>query len=164
MLIFALSLWNCAQPQGIQASTCPGLVAAPDMHQCLAGAYWRALTLNTEDAPPVAIIIEDDPLTLWSLHCLLRATYKIITAPSANQALEMLQEPRLALVICGSPIEGNAAAIGRIAKDTRAQVVALVSDAECQLPENVIMIEKPFALQRLADVVVKSHLAKEGSL
>lgn len=120
--------------------------------------------MDLADAHPVVIIIEDDPLTVWSLQSLLQSTCDVITTPDPEQALELLSAPQVRFVICGSPVEGDAQTISRIAASSQADVIALVSDADCDLPATVTMIEKPFVLARLADLVLKARLPEKGHL
>jgi len=110
----------------------------------------------------VAVIIEDDPLTLWSLKNLLEPSFDVLAVPSIEESIICLKDPRVGVVICGSPTNGDVALLKQIAERQDYRVIALVSDVSCALPSNVTMIEKPFALERITDLL-KPNIAEKGA-
>ena len=103
---------------------------------------------------PLAVIIESDSLTLWSLHCYLASSFDLELVSCFEEALPHLQRPELRCVICGSPIvDSEPGALQELAKNTDNVVIALVSDTSQSIPGNIMVVEKPFALEQLAKLL-----------
>ncbi len=103
---------------------------------------------------PRVLIIEDNPLTFWAMERTLTAAYEVVRCTSLEQAQrELLRSPVLC-VICGSPIaDGRPEDLRRLAEVAGRKVVALVSDPDCRIAPNVRILEKPFDLNRLIDLL-----------
>lgn len=108
-------------------------------------------------APLLAVILEEDPLTSWSVKQCLDSSYEVVQARDLQEAAPYLARPDLSVVICGSPIvECHCELMEELVRDPAHTVVALVSDAAQSVPEDVIVVEKPFALCHLA-FLLRSH-------
>ncbi len=111
-------------------------------------------------SPSMALVIEEDPLTSWSVKRCLDASYKVQLARDFDDALVHLQNPDLRVLICGSPIvDGDPGVLERLAQNPDRTVIALVSDTSRPVPGNVIVVEKPFVLAHLARLL-ESHIAQ----
>lgn len=113
----------------------------------------RRAAAKGDDRPRV-LIIEDNPLTFWAMERTLAAAYNVVRCTSLEQAQrELLRSPALC-VICGSPIaDRHPEDLPRLADAAGRNVVALVSDPDCRFAPNVRILEKPFALNRLIDLL-----------
>ncbi len=105
----------------------------------------------------LAMILEEDPLTSWSVMQCLDSSYEVVQVRSLEEAAPYLARPDLRVVICGSPfVEHHGELMEELVRDPARTVVALLSDAAQAVPENVIVVEKPFALCHLA-FLLRSH-------
>ncbi len=112
------------------------------------------------EARLLAMILEEDPLTSWSVKQCLDSSYEVVQARDLEEAAPYLARPDLSVVICGSPfVEHHCELLAELVCDPAHTVVALLSDAAQEVPENVIVIEKPFALSHLA-FLLRSHAAR----
>jgi DNA-binding NtrC family response regulator len=103
---------------------------------------------------PLAVIVEEDQLTSWSLHSYLSPTFRIALCKTFKEASQYLSEACLRVVLLGNPIAAaDRPTVVQLAARQGVRVVALVSDAEQAVPRSVTVIEKPFALGRLAEVL-----------
>ncbi len=106
------------------------------------------------EARLLAVILEEDSLTSWSVKQYLDASYEVVQARNLEEAAPYLARPDLGVIICGSPIvEHHCELMEELVRDPAHTVVALVSDAAQPVPENVIVVEKPFALSHLASLL-----------
>ncbi len=111
------------------------------------------------EAPLLAVILEEDSLTSWSVKQCLDSSYEVVQARNLEEAAPYLARPDLSVVICGSPIvEHHRELMEELVRDPAHTVVALLSNAAQDVPENVIVVEKPFALSHLASLL-RSHAA-----
>ena len=106
------------------------------------------------DSLPAVLLLEEDRLTSWSLRNFLGRFLEVIHCGSLGEALDQLQHPRLEFIICGAPIvDVDPGALQQLAANPRHTVIALVSDVTQGIPESVAVVEKPFALEQLAELL-----------
>ncbi|MCG8403957.1 MAG: hypothetical protein MI923_02045 [Phycisphaerales bacterium] len=106
---------------------------------------------SESDGQPLALIIEENLLTAWAIENTLSPSYDVLTCTTFEEASKVLQNPRLKAIICGSPVaDEDPDALSTLARGSVCRVVVLVSDTGHPTPENVIVLEKPFALEQLA--------------
>lgn len=108
--------------------------------------------------PSQALVVEEDPLTAWAVGKCLDSSYVVQRARNLEEAAPYLENFDVRVLICGSPVvEGDLGVLGCLAQDQNRTVIALVSDTTRLMPDNVIVVEKPFALADLAGLL-QSHL------
>ena len=105
------------------------------------------------------LLIESNTLTVWAIKRTLADKYDLICFSTLEAARSELASPDVHSVICGSPImDDHPEALADIAKVAGRQTVALVSDMDRTLPPNVRMLEKPFDLARLVEILGDGQL------
>ncbi len=105
----------------------------------------------------MALIIEDDPLTVWCLKRHLAASFDTRVVKTLAEARAHLNDPRLRVIICGSPIvDHDLEALEALSHQPGCAVIALVSDTSRAVPPGVRAVEKPFALEQLSKVLSTS--------
>ncbi len=108
-------------------------------------------------ALPLALILEEDRLTSWSVKQCLDPTYEVAQARNLAEAGPYLARRDLSVVICGSPfVEQHYKLMQELVRDPAHTVVALLADPEQPVPEDVIVVQKPFALCHL-EFLLRSH-------
>ncbi len=109
------------------------------------------------EAPLLAVILEEDSLTSWSVKQCLDSSYEVVQARDLEEAAPYLARSALSVVIFGSPlVEHRCDLMEELVRDPAHTVVALLSDAAQSVPEGVLVVEKPFALSHLASLL-RSH-------
>ena len=104
--------------------------------------------------PSQALVVEEDPLTAWAVGKCLDSSYVVQRACNLEEAAPYLENFDVRVLICGSPVvESDLGVLGRLAQDQNRTVIALVSDTTRLMPDNVIVVEKPFALADLAGLL-----------
>ncbi len=104
--------------------------------------------------PALAVVIEEDPLTCWSVKSCLNPDFDVHEFHSLEEAAALLEREDLRVVVCGTPlVEHDPSALGELAEVPGRIVVALVVDSSLPMPANVVVLEKPFALARLAQII-----------
>lgn len=107
-------------------------------------------TGGSDRSIPRAIVIEDNPLTLWAIRQTLSSAFDIVCCCDLLQARQHLDRCRECLVICGSPVsDQHPEWIDQIASLPGKKVVALTSREMEGLPKSVVVLEKPFQLSDL---------------
>jgi len=106
---------------------------------------------------PLVLVIEPDNLTRWSIQAYLCSHCRVTPVRSVRSALEMLSTctPDMIVLSDALPSEQTTELI-RHARQRNAslRIVQLVSDLHALLSEpGVIVLEKPFALARLAELL-----------
>lgn len=103
---------------------------------------------------PLAVIVEQDKLTCWSLRSYLAPAFRIALCGTFQEAGLCLGEPDLRLVLLGIPIaDADRKAVEQLAERPDVRVVALVSHTDQAVPHNVAVVEKPFDLGRLTELL-----------
>jgi hypothetical protein len=101
-------------------------------------------------ARPRAVVIEDNPLTLWAIRRTLTPTFDLVCCSTFKEARIQLSLPNVSVVICGSPVaEDHPEWIERISRIPGLRVVALMARPLGSLPKSVTVLEKPFELAEL---------------
>lgn len=104
--------------------------------------------------PALAVVIEEDPLTCWSIKSCLTPGFDVHEFHSLEEAAALLEREDLRVVVCGAPlVERHPSALGELAEVPGRIVIALVVDSSLPMPANVVVLEKPFALARLTQVI-----------
>lgn len=104
--------------------------------------------------PALAVVIEEDPLTCWSVKSCLNPGFDVHEFHSLEEAAALLEREDLRVVVCGAPLaEHHPSVLGELADVPGRIVIALVVDSSLPMPANVVVLEKPFALARLAQLV-----------
>jgi|CXWL01.1.fsa_nt_gi hypothetical protein len=100
------------------------------------------------------VLIESNPLTVWAIKKTLAASYDLVCCSTLEEARAELAMPNVVSVICGSPIvDDHPEALSEIAQIAGRRVLALVSDTDREVPPNVRVLEKPFDLMRLTELL-----------
>lgn len=103
---------------------------------------------------PRVLLIEENPLTAWVIEKTLAPYYDVVRIAGLAQAQPAIDQGGVDIVICGSPIsDDDPAAVRRLARARGPHVIALVSDPDCPLGVDVPILEKPFSLSRLVQVL-----------
>jgi hypothetical protein len=115
---------------------------------------------KADPARPRALVIEDNPLTLWAIQQTLSPTFDLTCCSTLKGARAELSDPGVGVVICGSPVaDEHPEWIGRIARLPGKRVVALMSRSVASLPKSVVVLEKPFQLAELLAEASQPHTA-----
>lgn len=115
--------------------------------------------MQSTDTRALALIIDEDILTRWSLQNYLEGDFRVVACRSLAEAEEYLHDPHLAVVLWGNYMtEAGLLALRRLlARHPRVRIVTLVSDCEQTLPPGVAVVEKPFMLNRLDRLLNLGH-------
>lgn len=103
---------------------------------------------------PSALIIEDDPLILWSLRSYFGSRFVMWEVSTLDAALLHLRHSHPKFIICGSPIvDCEPAALEEFAADPKRVVIALGPDSSVKLPRTVMVVRKPFTLEEVSKLL-----------
>jgi DNA-binding NtrC family response regulator len=114
---------------------------------------------RAESAKPTVLMADADRLTAWALGHFLRASHRVVHVATAAEAREQLQRgPAHALVVSDNlpqrEVEGLiATALERHAGLTIIKLVSLVDEEPKDVPQRVIMVEKPFDLAHMKSLL-----------
>lgn len=108
---------------------------------------------SQQDPRPLALVVQKDMLTRWFLESYLASTYRVAVCGTWQDALVYLDDPALRVIILESNGGNGPAELDRLADNSDLQIVALVADASKPIHENVMLLEKPFPLERLASIL-----------
>lgn len=116
--------------------------------------------ISTGDRPvpspdrPRVIVIEDNPLTVWAIKRTLSPSFDVVSFSTLGDTRADLAQHKTHTVICGSPIaDQEPEEVCRLAADVGPRVVALVSSPDSVFSEQVTVLEKPFELFRLVELL-----------
>ena len=107
---------------------------------------------------PRIVVIEDNPLTAWAIERTLAPTFEVVQRSTLSDAATELQQHGAAFVICGSPYaDDQPDELKRFAEAVGPHVIALVSDPDCGLSAWMPVLEKPFELARLLELLIPAR-------
>ena len=103
---------------------------------------------------PRVVVIENNPLTAWAIARALAPDFAVMQRSTLIEAAAELDRHEAEFVICGSPYADDAPAeLKRFAEAFGPRVIALVSDPDCGLSAWMPVLEKPFELNRLVELL-----------
>ncbi|HKQ47219.1 MAG TPA: hypothetical protein VJZ71_04010 [Phycisphaerae bacterium] len=104
------------------------------------------------------VVIENNPLTAWAIARALAPDFEVLQRSTLVEAATELDRHGAAFVICGSPFADDAPGeLKRFAEAVGPRVIALVSDPDCGLSAWMPVLEKPFELNRLVELLIPAR-------
>jgi hypothetical protein len=109
------------------------------------------------------VLIESNTLTVWAIKRTLSSAYDLVCCSTLDAARAELAKSTVASVICGSPVmDDHPEALAEIAQVKGRKVLALVSDIDRDVPATVRVLEKPFDLARLSEILADGKPPPSG--
>lgn len=122
----------------------------------------RTRTIESAPSRPYIVVVEPDPLMRWSIETFLNERFEVRTASTVAEACAVVGRVSPWAVVVADPMpDGGADAIIRAAlqANPRARVICTVAgprpgtDPAARHPAGVRVIEKPFLLDSLAEML-----------
>jgi hypothetical protein len=105
---------------------------------------------------PKVVVIEENPLTAWAVQQTLSAVYDVVCFSTLEEAKSDLNGSDVEFVICGGSLtDDHPEWVQGLATVTGRRIIALVSDPDCSLSGPVEVLEKPFELSRLSEMIAR---------
>ena len=127
--------------------TGPGLGAAPEP--------------GAADSRPVLLMADADVLTVWALRLYVSGSYRVVSVGKTDQALEYLRQGRVDAVVVSDNLPGGEwdglveLALRRVGSGKVVKLQSLVEQPADEAREPTIVLEKPFDLGMLKDLLEK---------
>ena len=108
---------------------------------------------------PVLLMADADHLTVWSLKHYLRDSYAVVQASRTPEALDFLRHRRVDAVVVSDNLPGGELervvelALQRVPAGKVIKLQSLVEEAPGEPPAAVIVLEKPFDLGHLKELL-----------